>query len=86
MAVFTPDELTVLRNAMARNSTNITWTKAQVNAALQAIEDRMRAAGTQTALSNDIEAVAPGVFGGAEKTRLFGIWCVTAAKRLGIIS
>jgi predicted component of type VI protein secretion system len=60
------------------------YTKPQFNAALQAIEDRLQLAATRTAIANDIEAAAPGVFSAAEKNTLFGIWCVTAAQRLGV--
>ena len=84
MAVFTAPELQLLRQTMARQFPP-TWTKAQVNAALQAIEDRLRLAATQTTIANDIEAAAPGVFSAAQKSRLFGVWCFSAAARLGVI-
>jgi len=85
MAVLNPTELAELRQTMARNTATVNFTKTQVNAALQAIEDRLRAAATQTALSNDIEAVAPGAFSAGQKSTLFGVWCVSAARRLGVI-
>ena len=85
MATFTADQLVMLRALMARNVAPQTWTKAQVNAALQALEDRLRLAGTQTTLSNDIEAAAPGIFTIQQKQTLFGVWCYTAAARLGIL-
>jgi hypothetical protein len=83
MAVLNATDLADLRGVAQRNLV-VHYTKTQVNAALQAIEDRMQLASTKTALGNDIEAAAPGVFTAAEKTTLFGIWCWTAAKRLGI--
>jgi hypothetical protein len=86
MAVLSASELAELRSALTRNTTTQTWTKAQVGAALQAIEDRVRLAGTQTTIANDIEAAAPGIFSAGQKTTLFGIWCLSAARRLGITS
>ena len=85
MAVLTSQELGELRSIMARNTASQSWTKPQVNAALQAIEDRMRLAATQTTIGNDIETAAPGVFNQAQKNQLFGVWCASAARRLGII-
>lgn len=84
MAAFTQDELQELRAALCRNTTTQHWSKAEVNAGLQAIEDRLRAAGTQNAISNDIEAVVPGVFDGEQKRLLMGTWCTSAARRLGM--
>ena len=86
MATLSALELQELRSALNRNTTTQTWTKAQVAAALQAIEDRVRLAGTQTTIANDIESAAPGVFSGGQKVTLFGIWCLSAARRLGITS
>jgi hypothetical protein len=83
MAVLNAQQLTALRNAAERNL-GVHYTKPQFNAALQAIEDRLQLAATRTAIANDIEAAAPGVFSAAEKNTLFGIWCVTAAQRLGV--
>lgn len=87
MATITATQLTELRSIARRNLTPATphYTKAQVNAALQAIEDRVQLAATKTAISNDIEAAAPGVFSAGEKTTLFGIWCATAAIRLNVV-
>lgn len=85
MATLNAAQLVELRRIMARNTTPQSWTKAQANAALQAIEDRLRLAATQTALSADIELAAPGVFSGPQKQLLFGVWCYTAAVRLGIL-
>jgi hypothetical protein len=85
MAQLTAEELGELRTRLNANTATQAWTKPQVNAALQAIEDRLRLAGTQTAIGNDIEAAAPGVFTPAQKQLLFGIWCVSAARRLGVL-
>jgi hypothetical protein len=85
MAVLTLTELAELRQGMARNQVTVNFTKAQINAALQAIEDRLRLAATQTTLSNDIETAAPGAFSPSQKATLFGVWCLSAARRLGVI-
>lgn len=84
MATLTAAELQELRSVLTRNTATQTWTKAQVNAALQAIEDRIRLAGTQNTIAGDIEAAAPGVFSAGQKATLFGVWCLSAARRLGV--
>lgn len=84
MATISAADLVELRRCAAKNSATQNWTKAQINAALQAIEDRLQLAATKTAISNDIEAVAPGVFTGPQKTLLFGVWAFNAARRLGV--
>ena len=84
MAVLTEDERQELRSLMTRNTAEQGWDKAQINAALQAVEDRMRSAATQNAIGADIEAAAPGVFNAQQKQLLFGIWCSSAARRLGV--
>ena len=86
MAALTADQLAAFRALACRNAATQTWTKAQIGAALQAIEDRVRSTATQNAIGGDIETAAPGVFTGPQKTLLFGVWCVTAAQRLGILS
>lgn len=85
MAVLQPDELVEFRVMMARNAATIHFTKAQMNAAMQAIEDRLRSPATQIALSSDIELASPGIFNNSQKALLFGIWCVSAARRLGVL-
>lgn len=74
MAAITSDELLALRRRAAASSATQTWTKAQVNAALQAIEDLMETTG-RTAINNAIEGAAPGVFNGAQKRLLFAAYC-----------
>lgn len=84
MAALTANQLTELRHAARRNIAQA-GTKPQINAALQAIEDRMLSTATRNAIQADIEAAAPGVFTNGEKNTLFGVWCVTAANRLGVL-
>ncbi len=85
MAIFTVEQLGELRSALARNTATQSWTKPQVNAALQAIEDLMVQPSTRTAVSNAIEAAAPSVFDVAQKELLFAVWSLTYARRQGLI-
>jgi len=67
MAVLTAGELRNIRNSLERamNGAAITYTKPQINAATQAIEDRLQ--NSKATLNNDIEGAAPGVFTVAQK-------------------
>jgi hypothetical protein len=85
VAVLSPDQFADLRSRLNRDVAVQTWTKAQINAAIQAVEDRMQLAATKTAISNDIEAVAPGVFDANTKQLIFAIWSLTYATRQGVI-
>lgn len=85
MAILTGLEIQEFITALNRNITPQTWDKPQLTAALQAIENRMRAPASLNALSSDIEAAAPGVFTTEQKYTLFGVWCVSAARRLGVL-
>lgn len=84
MATLSNPELIEMMRHMCNNTATQTWTKAQVSAALQAVEDRVRLASTQNAIANDIEGAAPGVFSSQQKLIIFGVWCVSAARRLGV--
>jgi hypothetical protein len=91
MAVLTGAELGEMRRRAARAGVLPSWTKAQVNAALQAIEDRMTGTANvgnrsiKTAIGADIEAAAAGVFNAAQKDDLFLLWSQLNARRGGII-
>lgn len=75
MAVLTAAQLQQCRQG-AQNGP-VPWTKAQANAALQAIEDTMRGATVQTALSQAIDAaVSPLSLNAAQKKRLFREWAL----------
>lgn len=90
MAVISASDLETLRRTFAAPRTP-SWTKAQVNAALQAIEDAMVSTSNvgprsvRSHISNAIEAVAPGVFSVAFKDDLFILWSMLNAKRGGVI-
>jgi len=84
MAVLTMQELASARRRAEGLNQNVTYTKAQINAALQAIEDTLMTTpipqsavdGTVRALvvANINAASAPFVFSAAEKKRLFAYW------------
>ena len=81
----TAQEETGIRNAIEKiayeKGVPVTWVKSEINGAVGAIEDRWDAASTQTALSNDIEAAAPGVFSNAEKKYIAAVWLIMRGKR-----
>ena len=91
MAVLTAEELTELRATSGRGQV-VTYTKPQINAALQAIEDLFQSSANigprslQQALGLAIETAAPGVFGVGAKTKLFAIWCRLNARREGVLT
>lgn len=90
MAVITVNDLEDLRRRAARNKSP-NWTKPQINAALQAIEDAMistsnvGARSIKAQIGQAVEAVAAGVFNAAQKDELFVLWCMINAKRGGIL-
>ena len=85
MATLTADELVMLRQRKSSDGEASTWTKPQLNAACQAVETRLEATATQTAVSGDIETAAPGVFSGAQKRRIFLLVCLLKARQVGLI-
>ena len=75
MAVLTASELTELRQGYAREIAAITVTKAQINAAMQAVEDTFGGAPLQNALSDAIDtAIAPATMTNAQKRQLVKYW------------
>lgn len=82
MAILLPDDLTVLRQQSARDQT-VDYTKAQINAALQAIEDFFEA--NRGAISAAINtATAPYVFTAAQKRRMVAYWLQQKFGREGV--
>lgn len=82
MAILLPDDLTDLRQGVARNQT-VDYSKAQANAALQAVEDFMES--NRAAMSTAINtATAPYVFPPAMKRRMFAYWCRQKFGREGV--
>ena len=68
MAILTIAELARVRKRLARENT-VTWLKADVNAASQAIEDRLQA--SKATLNADIETAAPDKFNANQKRLIF---------------
>ena len=71
---------TEVRQRIARIATRkgvaVHWLKSQINAAMDAIDARWDAVGTQSAVNLDIETAAPGVFTTAEKRFLRTAWLI----------
>jgi|KBSMisStaDraftv2_1062788.scaffolds.fasta_scaffold01978_23 Mlc titration factor MtfA (ptsG expression regulator) len=84
MAAMTMDEGIELMRIINNNTDVQTWTKPQIRAAFQSIEDRVLAPGTKQAIANDIEAAAPGVFNAQMKEMLFMAWTTMYARRQGL--
>ena len=84
MANLTSEEGIELMRIINNNTAEQSWTKPQIRAAFQAIEDRVLAPGTKQAIANDIEAAAPGVFTGPQKELLFMAWTTIYARRQGL--
>jgi hypothetical protein len=84
MATISSSDLQAYCVSLCRNTATQTWTRPQVEAALQAIEDFMVLPATKTSIGGAIETAAPTVFTAAQKLTLFGIWCELAASRLGV--
>jgi hypothetical protein len=73
MAILTASQLTELRQACSRSGIAINYTKAQVNAGLQAIEDYFENT-VRAGIATAIESAAPGVFTNAQKKQLAKMW------------
>lgn len=82
MAILLPDDLADLRQGAARNQT-VDYTKAQINTAVQAIEDWFET--NRPALAAAINtATAPYVFTPALKRRMVAHWCRQKFGREGV--
>jgi len=68
MAVLTLVQLAKIAQKLEKLGT-VTWNKSQINAATQAIEDRLQA--SKSILNSDIETAAPGVFNATQKRVIF---------------
>ncbi len=81
----TPLERRKIRNSVERttNAKGVqqTWTKPQIDAAVEAIEARWDATSTQNAIRSDIEAAAPGVFTRGQKKHLVAFWLILRGGR-----
>lgn len=83
MAILTPAQLAQLRRRVARGQVPITWSKPPINAACQAVENYFEDTG-RAAIGAAIEAVAPGEFNAAQKTRIVAFWLWQKFNREGV--
>lgn len=82
MATLTSDELVELRRDCAKGET-VSWDKAKINSALQAIEDWFES--NRISLSNAINiTTSPFVFTATQKKKLVGYWLSQKFRREGI--
>lgn len=82
MAVLTSDQLCDIRRDLAREFAAVGYTKAEVNAALQAIEDWFEA--NRASLGSAINAgTAPFVFTNPQKVALVKYWLRKKFERGG---
>jgi len=69
MAVLTAEDLRRVRNGMEKEFPGaVVWSKSEINAAAQAVEDFIEANKVQ--IGTDIETAAPTVFTSAQKKKL----------------
>jgi len=82
MAVMTSDELVELRQECAVGET-VSWNKATINTALQAVEDWFEA--NKASLAGEIDtATAPFTFTNAQKKKLVAYWLRQKFRREGV--
>ena len=75
MAVLTDIQITAARNICEQEMPLINYSKSQINAALQAVENWFNKAAIQISLSTDIDAaIAPMVLTNAQKKKLVKAW------------
>jgi hypothetical protein len=81
MAIISVSDLASLRQRCAADATGgVTWTKAQVNAAVQALEDWFDTTGRAGAAAA-IESAAPGVFTNTQKKLIGKYWLAQKSGR-----
>ncbi len=73
MAQITRRKLAKHRQHLAKIEPQVTWVKADVDLALQAIVDLLQKASTRSAINSAIETAAPNKFNVAQKKQLFAI-------------
>lgn len=80
MAALTIEQQAELRRAMAARLATVPYTKPQVNAAIQALEDWWETSG-RAAAGAAIEAAAPGIFTAPLKKEIGKAWLRQKAER-----
>lgn len=80
MAVLTANELAALRRDVARDLATVNFSKVEVNAALQGVEDwfELNRASLSTAINT---ATTPFVFSAAQKKLLVAYWLLLKAGK-----
>lgn len=73
MAVLASNKLALFRQLLARNEGEVTWVKADVNAAAQALEDWWETTARGLA-GAEMESAAPGKFSNAQKKLIGKFW------------
>lgn len=82
MAILTTNELVKLRQSIAKGQT-VTWVKADINKAMQAIEDFIE--NNRDTVSSDINtATAPLVFSNSIKKKMFAYYMKQKFTREGV--
>lgn len=85
MAILTRDELAELRQLATAQGAVANYTKAQINAAFQALEDLLEEATIKAAIAARIDtATAPLVLTAQQKKRLFARFIAQKARREGL--
>lgn len=79
MATLTTAQLGEMRRGSETERFPHSHTRAQLNAAFQAVEDRFQV--VSASFGTAIETAAPGVFSGSQKTAIVKFW---ARLKLGI--
>jgi hypothetical protein len=85
VAIFSAAELAAMRQKWEELSGPHGLTKAQLNAALQAIEDRFET--SRNVLINDVnDATSPATTTADQKKFILGVWCASKARREGVLN
>jgi hypothetical protein len=79
MATLTAQQLAELRRRLASNTSGYTWTKQDVNLALQTVEDWFES--NKSSLNTAVDAATGSKFSGPEKKLLIAYWLFQKAGR-----
>ncbi len=71
--ILTPEELAGFRQSLAKESSEVTWQKADINAGAQGLEDWWETTGRNGAASA-METASPGKFTNAQKKIIGKFW------------
>lgn len=84
MAVLTTAEKVRARRMLVEQFSESGFTKTEIDAVIQAIEDTMKGAPVQSAISSAIDGARPGLSVG-QKNKAFAIWALVFAESQGAI-